>query len=359
MFIAQAMCRLTHVTIAALCCSCSLLCISNSGWATDKEAGRSVSVNGNEETGWRELSPIQFSCECIYSLITHNKTPLYSNPRLNLSSELRPSWNNIQDTFIGSAPDTTITYLLILWNPKVHYRTHKRPPPVPILGQPNPVHIPTSHFLEIHPNIIHPSTLRSPQFSLSLQFPHQDPIRPPLLTHTRHMPSPSHLDFITRTILGEQYRSFSSSLCSLLHSPITSSLLGPNILLNTIQQQIQQYFEKIITRNSELCLFFPTDNLFPTIVPCFPSSHKTWHIARHAAVPVECETPLISSSFVLVRTNFLVHSRTAGAAIWEQSVCVSRLLLTFHHSITFTLLLLPLQLTRTLLVIAFWWRITF
>ena len=66
----------------------------------------------------------------------------------------------------------------ILRKPKVHYRTHKRPPPVSILGQPNPVHIPTSHLLEIHPNIIHPSTPRSPQCSLSLRFPHQDPIHP-------------------------------------------------------------------------------------------------------------------------------------------------------------------------------------
>jgi len=64
-------------------------------------------------------------------------------------------------------------------NPKVHYRTHKRPPTVSILGQPNPVHIPTSHLQEIRPNIIHPSTPRSPQWSLSLRFLHQDPIHPP------------------------------------------------------------------------------------------------------------------------------------------------------------------------------------
>ena len=96
---------------------------------------------------------------------------------LTYSMVQSPSWE--ANWFAASQEITCISQ-----NPKVHYRTHKRPPPVSILGQPNPVHIPTSHLLEIHPNIIHPSAPRSPQWSLSLQFPQQYPIHP-LSSHIR------------------------------------------------------------------------------------------------------------------------------------------------------------------------------
>ena len=38
----------------------------------------------------------------------------------------------------------------ILWNQKVHYRTHKCPPPVPTLGQLDRVHIHKPYFLNIY-----------------------------------------------------------------------------------------------------------------------------------------------------------------------------------------------------------------
>ena len=41
------------------------------------------------------------------------------------------------------------------------------------------------------------------------------------------------LNFITRTLFGEEYRSLSSSYV-VFSTPVTSSLSGPNILLNTL-----------------------------------------------------------------------------------------------------------------------------
>ena len=51
-----------------------------------------------------------------------------------------------------------------------------------------------------------------------------------------HATCPIHLilHFITRTIFGEEYRSLSFPLSSFLHSPVTSSLWGTNIPLNTL-----------------------------------------------------------------------------------------------------------------------------
>ena len=59
---------------------------------------------------------------------------------------LTPRSTVLLEKLTGYAASQEIPH--ILWNPKVHYRTHKCPPPIPILSQLHPVPTTPSHLVQ-------------------------------------------------------------------------------------------------------------------------------------------------------------------------------------------------------------------
>ena len=159
-----------------------ILEFKNSGMLSINSVKARATFSGSHKTRciWKSIS---WEKECIFSCIytvrltrslnrqTNTCTHLifYLLNLLTYSMEQGPSWEASSFAAGQEIPR-------VLWNPKVPHRTHKRPPPVPILSQPIPVLIPYSHLLKVHPNFILPSTPGSPQRSLPLGFPHQHPV---------------------------------------------------------------------------------------------------------------------------------------------------------------------------------------
>ena len=111
------------------------------------------------------------------------------------------------------------------------------------------VHATPFRFIKVNLHVIFSSMSVSSMSSLSLRFTYQKPVNsspfPILATCAAYL---NLLDVITQKIFGGEYRSLSSSLCSFIHSPLTSSLLGPNNtrITNTL-------FSNTLSLHSSLC----------------------------------------------------------------------------------------------------------
>lgn len=104
---------------------------------------------------------------------------------------------------------------------------HRGHPVAPNLSHINPVVIFPTDLINIYFNIIPPSTSASLK-SLSFRFPHNF-----LALISIHMPCPSIRDLVTSIVFGEEWGSWTSSLCYFLQSNVILYLLGPNIFPRT------------------------------------------------------------------------------------------------------------------------------
>jgi hypothetical protein len=133
----------------------------------------------------------------------------------------------------------------ILWNLNVHYRIHKRPPPALSVSWARSI-----QSMPPHPNSWKSMLILSFHQCLGLSnllFPSGLP------TKTLYVPFVSRaratcsvhlmvLNLITQIICGEECKPWSSSLCSLLYTIVSSSFFGPNRARNILDKSADPLF---------------------------------------------------------------------------------------------------------------------
>jgi hypothetical protein len=139
--------------------------------------------------------------------------------------EQNPSWETNRFSASQELPR-------IFWSPKVHYRIHKCPQPVPVLSQLNPIHAPhltfwlsililSFHLRLVLPNGLFPSDFPTKTPYTPLPFPYT--CYTPLQSHSSRLNHPNNIGWGVQII----------EILIMYFPPLSCypSVLGPNVLL--------------------------------------------------------------------------------------------------------------------------------
>ena len=144
------------------------ICISNAWWPF----AYSENVKGSKSSSRRDSRSVSSKAFLITYILTH-------------SMEQSPSWEANWFSASQEIPH-------ILWNPKVHCRVYKSPPPVPVLRQINPVHAPHHTSWRSILTLSFRLHLGLTSGFIPLACSHQHPVCTSLLPRTYYTPRPSH-----------------------------------------------------------------------------------------------------------------------------------------------------------------------